>query len=88
MADRTLVLLKPDAVRRGLVGEIISRFERKGLRLVAMSKVPFANLGDPLVRARVDAEARATPPRDGFGDYYVPLSALTFRQGFGRLVRM
>ena len=29
--ERTLVLIKPDAVRRGLVGEIISRFERKGL---------------------------------------------------------
>ncbi len=36
MADRTLVLLKPDAVERGLVGEILSRFERKGLRLVAL----------------------------------------------------
>ena len=35
MADRTLVLLKPDAVERGLVGEIVSRFERKGLKLVA-----------------------------------------------------
>ena len=33
--NRTLVLLKPDAVERGLVGEIISRFERKGLRIVA-----------------------------------------------------
>lgn len=36
MSDRTLVLLKPDAVERGLVGEILSRFEAKGLRLVAM----------------------------------------------------
>ena len=36
MADRTLVLLKPDAVERGLVGEIVSRFERKDLRIVAM----------------------------------------------------
>jgi nucleoside-diphosphate kinase len=33
--DRTLVIAKPDAVERGLVGEIITRFERKGLRLVA-----------------------------------------------------
>jgi nucleoside-diphosphate kinase len=33
--DRTLVLCKPDAVERGLVGEIIGRFERKGLRVVA-----------------------------------------------------
>ena len=29
--ERTLVLIKPDAVRRGLVGEILGRFERKGL---------------------------------------------------------
>ena len=36
MSDRTLVLLKPDAVERGLVGEILSRFERKGLTIVAM----------------------------------------------------
>lgn len=33
--NRTLVLAKPDAVERGLVGEIISRFERKGLRIAA-----------------------------------------------------
>ena len=33
--DRTLVIAKPDAVERGLVGEILSRLERKGLRLVA-----------------------------------------------------
>ena len=36
MSDRTLVLLKPDAVERGLVGEILSRFEAKGLKIVAM----------------------------------------------------
>ncbi|WP_020577361.1 nucleoside-diphosphate kinase [Actinopolymorpha alba] len=36
MSERTLVLLKPDAVSRGLVGEILSRYERKGLTLVAM----------------------------------------------------
>jgi nucleoside-diphosphate kinase len=34
--ERTLVLLKPDAVRRGLVGEVISRFEAKGLAIVRM----------------------------------------------------
>ncbi|HEY8533437.1 MAG TPA: nucleoside-diphosphate kinase [Micromonospora sp.] len=34
--ERTLVLIKPDAVRRGLVGEILSRFERKGLTIEAM----------------------------------------------------
>ena len=35
MTDRTLVLVKPDGVARGLVGEVISRLEAKGLRLVA-----------------------------------------------------
>ena len=34
--ERTLVLLKPDGVQRGLVGEVISRLERRGLKLVAM----------------------------------------------------
>ena len=34
--QRTLVLVKPDGVRRGLAGEVISRLERKGLSLVAM----------------------------------------------------
>ena len=33
--DRTLIICKPDAVERGLVGEIIGRFERKGLKLAA-----------------------------------------------------
>lgn len=36
MSDRTLVLLKPDAVERGLVGHILSRFEAKGLQIVAL----------------------------------------------------
>jgi nucleoside-diphosphate kinase len=36
MAERTLILVKPDAFARNLTGEIISRFERKGLRLVAL----------------------------------------------------
>ncbi|RLF37075.1 MAG: nucleoside-diphosphate kinase [Thermoplasmata archaeon] len=37
--ERTLVILKPDAVQRGLVGEIISRFEKRGLKIVAMKMV-------------------------------------------------
>ncbi len=36
MTNRTLVLLKPDAVERGLVGDIVSRFENKGLTIVAL----------------------------------------------------
>ncbi|WP_028850907.1 nucleoside-diphosphate kinase [Thermocrispum municipale] len=36
MTERTLVLVKPDGVSRGLVGEVISRIERKGLKLAAL----------------------------------------------------
>lgn len=36
MSERTLVLVKPDGVERGLVGEVISRIERKGFKLVAL----------------------------------------------------
>ena len=36
MAERTLVLVKPDAVRRGLIGEILGRLERKGLVIAEM----------------------------------------------------
>jgi nucleoside-diphosphate kinase len=36
VSERTLVLLKPDAVRRGVVGEVLNRFERKGLTIDAM----------------------------------------------------
>lgn len=37
--ERTVVLVKPDGVKRGLVGEIVSRFERRGLKIVAMKMV-------------------------------------------------
>ena len=37
--EKTFVMIKPDAVQRGLVGEIISRFEKKGLKIVAMKFV-------------------------------------------------
>ncbi len=36
MSARTLVLIKPDGVQRGLIGDVISRIERKGLQIVAM----------------------------------------------------
>lgn len=39
MIQRTLVLIKPDGVERGLTGEIIHRFERKGLKLVGIKMV-------------------------------------------------
>ena len=38
MSQRTLVLLKPDAVKRGLVGNILARYEAKGLSIVALEQ--------------------------------------------------
>lgn len=37
--ERTLIVLKPDTIQRGLVGEIITRFERAGLKIIAMKMV-------------------------------------------------
>lgn len=37
--ERTLVLIKPDGVKRGLVGEILSRFEKRGLKIIALKLV-------------------------------------------------
>ncbi|MEM4262093.1 MAG: nucleoside-diphosphate kinase [Candidatus Diapherotrites archaeon] len=37
--EKTLVIIKPDAINRGLVGEVIHRFERKGLKIVAIKMV-------------------------------------------------
>jgi len=47
MAERTLVLVKPDGVQRGLSGEVISRLERRGLKLVAMK---LMQVSDELAR--------------------------------------
>ncbi|HLR96404.1 MAG TPA: nucleoside-diphosphate kinase [Jiangellaceae bacterium] len=47
MSERTLVLIKPDALSRGLAGEILARYERKGLRIVAMDqRMVSAELSD------------------------------------------
>jgi nucleoside-diphosphate kinase len=37
--ERTLIIIKPDAVQRGLTGEILTRFERRGLRIAAMKLI-------------------------------------------------
>jgi nucleoside-diphosphate kinase len=57
MTQRTLVLLKPDAVRRGLVGELIGRFEAKGLVLVSMElRTIDAALADQHYAEHVDRD--------------------------------
>jgi nucleoside-diphosphate kinase len=45
--ERTLVIIKPDAVQRGLIGEIITRFERRGLRIAALKLI---HIDKPLAR--------------------------------------
>ena len=47
MAEQTLVLVKPDGVQRGLVGEVITRLERRGLQLVGMK---LMQVSDDLAR--------------------------------------
>jgi nucleoside-diphosphate kinase len=61
MSERTLVLCKPDAVERGLVGEIVGRLERKGLHIVAMD---LRRIDDELAGRHYE-EHRAKP---FFGD--------------------
>ena len=60
--ERTLVLLKPDAVQRGLVGTITARFEARGLKIVAMK----------LVRVPRELAERHYAPHRG-KDFYQPL---------------
>lgn len=44
--ERTFIMIKPDGVQRGLIGEIIARFERKGFKLVAMKFVQVCKKAD------------------------------------------
>ncbi|MGH2990816.1 MAG: nucleoside-diphosphate kinase [Solirubrobacterales bacterium] len=55
--SRTLILVKPDAFERGLTGEVLARFERKGLRLVAMRQMVV----DPELANRHYAEHAEKP---------------------------
>jgi nucleoside-diphosphate kinase len=63
--DRTFVICKPDAVERGLVGEILARFERKALQLVAVD----LRLVDRELAGRHYAEHEGKPFYDGLIDF-------------------
>lgn len=45
--ERTFIIIKPDAVQRGLIGEIVARFERRGLKIVGMK---FMQVSEELAR--------------------------------------
>jgi len=64
-AERTLVLVKPDGVQRGLIGEMVSRLERRGLRLVGMKLMRI----DEDLAGRHYAEHRAKPFFDGLVEF-------------------
>jgi nucleoside-diphosphate kinase len=65
--DRTLILVKPDGVQRGLVGEIISRFEKRGLKLVGMK---FLQMSIDLASSHY-AVHQGKPFYDGLIDYII-----------------
>lgn len=68
--EKTLVLVKPDGIQRGLVGEVIRRFERKGLKLVgikmmsldeAILREHYAHIADKPFYPGVEKFMRSTP---------------------------
>ena len=65
--DRTLVLIKPDAMQRGLAGEIISRLERRGLRIVALRLFQM----DEALARRHYAEHEGKPFYEGLIAYII-----------------
>ena len=74
--ERTLILVKPDAVQRGLIGEVLGRLERRGLRLVALRLTQ----ADEALARRHYAEHEGKPFFAGLVDYITssPLVAAVF----------
>ena len=74
MPERTLILVKPDGVQRGLVGEVIGRLERKGFRLAALKMMRM----EPEMARRHYAEHVDKPFFAGLSDFITsgPLVAL------------
>lgn len=61
--ERTLVVLKPDAVQRSLIGEIIKRFERVGLKLVALKRLSKRRFYREALHLRSFVEAKRREKR-------------------------
>jgi nucleoside-diphosphate kinase len=80
--ERTFVIIKPDAVQRGLIGEIVARFERRGLKIVGMK---FIQVSEDLAR-RHYAVHEGKPFFNGLIQYIVsaPVVALVL-EGTGAI---
>lgn len=65
--ERTLILVKPDGVQRGLIGQIIGRFEARGLKLIGMK---FIQISTELA-ARHYGDHKGKPFYDGLVEYIV-----------------
>jgi nucleoside-diphosphate kinase len=76
MSERTLVLIKPDGMQRGLAGEILSRLERRGLRIVGLRLLQV----DEALARRHYAEHEAKPFFGGLVEYITssPVIAAVF----------
>ena len=74
--ERTLVLVKPDGVQRGMVGEVISRLERRGIKLVAMKMMQV----DEALAHRHYGEHEGKPFFQGLVDFITssPLVAMVW----------
>ena len=68
--ERTLIILKPDALQRGLIGDIVNRFERKGLKLLgikmmrldgAMLKAHYSHIADKPFYAGIEKFMQSSP---------------------------
>lgn len=44
--EKTIVLIKPDGLQRGLIGEVLSRFEKKGLKIIGLKMVDFSDIAE------------------------------------------
>jgi nucleoside-diphosphate kinase len=75
--ERSLVLIKPDAIQRGLAGEILSRLERKGLKILAMKMLQM----DKALAQRHYAVHKGKTFFDGLVDFITssPIIAIVFQ---------
>ena len=82
--ERTLIIIKPDGVERALIGPIITRFEQRGLKLVALTK---GSSGSRLMGEQGDSSHQGAPTAVsdtvGAGDAFTATMILGLLQGRG-----